>query len=385
MKKQKIPYLNVLPVLLIAFLLFKLVDTMEFSLGGVISVVYGCVAYFVAGLVVAYILNPALKFIEKWIVTSKDSPRVKHIKRGGTIAFLFLLLIGGIVLFVVAVIPTVRDGINELKTNLPFYVENVESWLNRFSVSENSTLYGLVSVWAAEGYGFLNEWLSGLDFSTIGSAVTTGVSNVATGFVRFVFGIIISVYFLYSKEGLILCVKKLVYALFGQNRGDTVIETGRKINAIFLDFIVGRLLQSLIFLFIGLAVLVPLRIPLAPLLALFMAVMNLIPYIGPFIGGLISTVIVLLYSPIQALWVLAYAIGIQILDNIFIGPKVMSEQVGISPLLVILGVTLGGTFGGVLGMFIGVPLVAVVKLVFYDPFVERKLAEKEIKMENTTE
>ena len=113
--------------------------------------------------------------------------------------------------------------------------------------------------------------------------------------------------------------------------------------------------------------------------------MNLIPYIGPFLGGFISTALVLLYSPIQALWVLVYAIGVQILDNIFIGPKVMSEQVGISPLLVILGVTLGGTFGGVLGMFIGVPLVAVVKLVFYDPFVERKLAEKEIQVENTTE
>ncbi len=385
MKKQKIPYLNLLPVLLIAFLLFKLVDTMEFSLSGIIAVVYGCVAYFVAGLIVAYLLNPALKFVEKWVVRPKDSLRVKHIKRGGVIAFLFLLLVGSIAVFVVAIIPTIRDGVNELTENIPHYAQTVEAWLSGFSISEDSILYGLVETWAEEGFGFLNSWLEGLDFSSIGTAVTTGVSNVATGFIRFAFGIIVSVYFLYSKEGLILCVKKLVYALFGQNRGDTIVETGRKINAIFLDFIVGRLLQSLIFFLIGLAVLVPMRIPLAPLLALFMAVMNLIPYIGPFLGGLISTLLVLLYSPIQAFWVLVYAVGIQILDNIFIGPKVMSEQVGISPLLVILGVTLGGTFGGVLGMFIGVPLVAVVKLVFYDPFVERKLREKEIKIEDTIE
>ena len=261
MKKQKIPYLNVLPVLLIAFLLFKLVDSIDFSLGGVIQIVYGCIAYFVAGLVVAYLLNPALKFIEKWIVRDQDSLRVKHIKRGFTIAFLFLLLIGAVVLFLVAIIPTVREGINELVVNIPLYTKTVESWLNGFSVSKDSALYGVVTTWAEEGYDFLNRWLSGLDFSTIGTAVTTGVSNVATGFVRFVFGIIISVYFLYIKEGLILCVKKLVYALFGQNRGDAIIETGQKINIIFLDFIVGRLLQSFIFFLIGLAVLVPLRVP----------------------------------------------------------------------------------------------------------------------------
>ena len=56
----------------------------------------------------------------------------------------------------------------------------------------------------------------------------------------------------------------------------------------------------------------------------------------------------------------------------------MSSQVGISPLLVIAGVTIGGKFGGVLGMFLGVPLVAVFKFVFYDKFIENRLKEKNI-------
>ena len=56
----------------------------------------------------------------------------------------------------------------------------------------------------------------------------------------------------------------------------------------------------------------------------------------------------------------------------------MSDRVGISPLLVIAGVAVGGTFGGFIGMFIGVPVVAVVKLVFYDNFVEKRLKEKGI-------
>ena len=44
----------------------------------------------------------------------------------------------------------------------------------------------------------------------------------------------------------------------------------------------------------------------------------------------------------------------------------------------ILGVTLGATFGGVFGMFVGVPIVAVLKLVFYDPYIRRKLAGQNI-------
>ena len=48
------------------------------------------------------------------------------------------------------------------------------------------------------------------------------------------------------------------------------------------------------------------------------------------------------------------------------------------PLLVIAGVTIGGKFGGVIGMFLGVPLVAIFKLVFYDRFISKRLKEKNL-------
>ena len=73
-----------------------------------------------------------------------------------------------------------------------------------------------------------------------------------------------------------------------------------------------------------------------------------------------------------------FILAMQIVDNVFIGPKITAERVGISPLLVIAGVAIGGTLGGIIGMFIGVPIVAVIKLVFYDSFVERRLKEKNL-------
>ncbi len=380
MKRIKIPYLNLLPMLLIAFILFKLVNNTELSFGGVAKTFYGCIAYFVSGFIVAYLLNPAVKFFDKLIRSEKDTVKAKKLKRAGVIAFVYLLLIGVITVFVVAVIPTIRDGIREVTENIPAYTAHIEEWLAGFSGTTDPKLSKNISQWFEDGVKVLYNWFQGVDFSSISDAVTSGVSSVATSIIRFGFGVIISVYFLYSKERLIRSVKKLIYAFFGKNKSEKIFVTAQKINVIFLDFIVSKLLQSLIMFLVGLIVLVPLRIPLAPLIALFIAVTNMIPYFGPYLGAIPSIILVMFYSPIKALWILLYAIGVQILDNAIIGPKILSEQIGISPVLVIAGVTLGGTFGGILGMFLGVPIVAVIKLVFYDPYIAKKLDEQQIEV-----
>lgn len=380
MKKFKIPYLNLLPMLLIAFLLFKLVNNTELSFGGVFKTLYGCVAYFVSGFVVAYLLNPALSFFEKLILSQKDSQKARKLKRAGVIAFLYLLLIGVVTVFVVAIIPTIREGVAELMLNLPRYTESVERWLESLMGSGDPRISVTIRDWAEDGVQLLYNLLNKLDLSSMGDALTAGVSSVVTALIRFGFGFIISVYYLYSKERLILGIKKLCYAILGKDLAEKTFATGQKINTIFLNFIVSKLLQSLVMFIVGLLVLVPLNIPLAPLVALFIAVTNMIPYFGPYIGAVPSILLVLFFDPVKAFWILVYAVGVQILDNAVIGPKVMSDQVGISPILVIAGVTLGGTFGGVLGMFIGVPIVAVIKLVFYDPYIEKKLRERDIEV-----
>ena len=67
MKKFRIPYVNVLPVLVLAFLIFKLIDSANLSMGGLWQALYGCVAYFIAGFFIAYLLNPAVNFFEALI------------------------------------------------------------------------------------------------------------------------------------------------------------------------------------------------------------------------------------------------------------------------------------------------------------------------------
>lgn len=380
-KKIKIPYLNIVPVAVLLLIIYKIIMNANISFGALQSIVYSCVAYFIWGFVFAYLLNPLMVFFDKLIKKSGDSEKVRLLKRGGVIAFIYLLLLGLLALFIVAILPSIRKGVSEIVDNIPLYAQSVITWVTDITNSIDPSISDTITETVKGLAETLYNWLNGvLDVSTLQSAVDV-VKIPVMGTVRLVFGVVVSIYLLFSKERLILAGKKLLYALLAENTGTKIISRLSEINQVFMNYLVSKVLQSFIMFVIGLIVLVPLNIPLAPLISFIIALFNMIPYFGPYIGAIPCVLIAWFYAPVKALWVIIYAVGIQIIDNIFVGPKIVSSQVGISPLLVILGVTVGGQFGGVLGMFLGVPVVAVIKLVFYDKFIERRLKNKNIVVE----
>jgi len=371
--------LEVLPVLVIAFLLCKLIFTTNISFDGLLTTLYSCVAYFVYGLSFAYFLNPLLVFIERRFVKRTDSQKAKNVKRGVSIAVIYLIVIGFVSVFVVNIVPTIVSGLNDFISELPTYFSKFQTWatdtIRPFNPALADNFGGYLADFSTNFYGWIEREM---DVTHVGKTVSNAVSGSAKTVIRVFFGIVISVYFLFGKEVLIKHLKRLIYAVISPEKAEKTLKYGRAINKIFFDFIISKILQAFVIFILGLIILVPFNIPLAPLISLLLAVTNMIPYIGPWLGGIPSVVMAVLFSPIKGLIVLLFIIGMQIIDNLFIGPKIMSDRVGISPLLVIAGVAIGGTFGGVIGMFLGVPLVAVVKLVFYDEFIEGRLKKKDI-------
>lgn len=382
MKKLKIKHLDLIPILLIAFLLCKLVFTADMSMSGTFKVIYSCISYFIYGLIIAYLLNPVVSAIERRILKDSDSVRKRKVVRGFTIAGVYLVVIGLVVVFFVSIIPEIVSGLKEFFANFNEYLAAFESWIkNTFSFLSPDFISKISEFISDIGSNFTN-WMSNREnIAEVSGVVTDVVSGSARFVLNFVFGIVVSVYFLYGKENIVKQIKKLTYAIFSEERAKGIVERSNKINKIFYDFILSKLLQAFVMFVFGLVVLVPLEIPYAPLISLVLAITNMIPYIGPWLGSVPCVLLVLLDNPahpIQAIILVAFILIMQIIDNIYIGPKITADRVGISPLLVIAGVAIGGTFGGFIGMFLGVPVVAVIKLVFYDGFVEKRLAEKNI-------
>ena len=139
-----------------------------------------------------------------------------------------------------------------------------------------------------------------------------------------------------------------------------IIKVIRKANDIFGGFITGKILDSLIIGLICYIGCVILRIPSAILVAVIVGVTNVIPVFGPFIGAVPSIFLVIIQSPIHALYLLIFIIVLQQVDGNIIGPKILGSSTGLSTFWVMFAILLGGGVFGFMGMLLGVPIFGII-------------------------
>jgi predicted PurR-regulated permease PerM len=114
------------------------------------------------------------------------------------------------------------------------------------------------------------------------------------------------------------------------------------------------------------AALLALGVDYAILLGVLGAVINVLPYIG----GIVSVALPLLMATITKdgyhtqLGILVIYLIIQFTDNHFLIPYIVSSKVKINALISIIIVLLGGALWGISGMFISIPFIGILKLVF---------------------
>jgi len=104
----------------------------------------------------------------------------------------------------------------------------------------------------------------------------------------------------------------------------------------------------------------------ALLIGVLFAFLNLIPYVGALIGNLVGVILTLASSPNLApvLIVLGVIAFVQFLDNNILMPRIVGSKVRINALGTIVGVLVGGAIAGVSGMFLSLPIIAVMKIIF---------------------
>jgi len=80
----------------------------------------------------------------------------------------------------------------------------------------------------------------------------------------------------------------------------------------------------------------------------------------------------LIYSPLKAIWISVFIFVVQQLDGNFIGPKVVGNKVGLSPLWIISAVLIGGEMFGLVGLFISIPIAAIMNVLICD-YIKKRL------------
>jgi predicted PurR-regulated permease PerM len=333
----------------------------------------------IIGFIIAYLFNPMMCSCERSlsVITDRKKPHPK-VKRILALITTYIVYSVIIALIMSLVIPQVAVSYNDLMGKMPYYTDSLESFMKKMAAT-----FSFIDIDKLLTY--LNEWVSDsyLLIQNITPYITAFFGTLVDQLKNAFFGIVISVYFLLSKEKLAAQSKKLMYAFLPRKRGDGVLSFLRFTDDTFGGFIIGKLLDSLIIGVLTFIILAVFNMPYYQLISVIMGVANIIPYFGPFIGAIPGAFIIFIADPVKALWFILIVIILQIIDGNIIAPKILGETTGLSSLGVIVAITVMSGLFGVAGMFIGVPLFALLYIGFKQLLYRR--IEKIEKAKNRTE
>lgn len=321
----------------------------------------------IIGLALAYLMNPIMKFIEKYCLKflqakGKKDKNYKKTARFIAIVGSVIILIVIIAALIASIVPSLISSVSGLVDTLPSNVESFVKTVKKgnFGDSEAANIFSTVIT------NFTDKIETWAQTTLLPQAqkyviqITGGVISVIKGVMNFIIGIIVMIYVMAIQETLTGQAKKIVYAAFKPVRGNVIIKVIRKANDIFGGFITGKILDSLIIGLICYIGCVILRIPSAILVAVIVGVTNVIPVFGPFIGAVPSIFLVIIQSPIHALYLLIFIIVLQQVDGNIIGPKILGSSTGLSTFWVMFAILLGGGLFGFMGMLLGVPIFGII-------------------------
>jgi predicted PurR-regulated permease PerM len=301
---------------------------------------------YVAG-IIAIGLSPLVDTIER----QRLARRIR-LPRWGAILSVYVVFFTFIVLFVMLMVPPLVSQARDLVAVAPDLIGRAQQWLVDQGIITRPITIG-DAVQKAPGT----------------DAIGTVVSAV-WGFVGGVFGIvtilIVAFYLLVDANG----IGRAMVRLFPkQERGRVKVAFGQvseKVSAwmagqLFLSAIIGTTAA------VGLWIM---GVPYFYVLALIAAIGELIPIVGPVLAAIPAIAVGFSVSPPLALGVTLFFIVQQQVENHVLVPRVMSRQVGISPVVVITALLTGGSLLGISGAILAVPTAAILQVLLQELLVE---------------
>jgi predicted PurR-regulated permease PerM len=163
-----------------------------------------------------------------------------------------------------------------------------------------------------------------------------------------------------------LTIKNFFVRVFKNGDEDSVHEVLSESGTIAQQYITGLLIETTIVFTLNCIGFLILGIKYAIFLALLAALLNLIPYVGMLVANILCMLVTLVSSEniSDVLWVGIILAAVQFIDNNFGMPLIVGNKVRINALVTIVGVLVGGALCGIPGMFLAIPGLAVLKVIF---------------------
>ena len=366
---------------------YKVVDDLPKVFAAILNVI-SVISPFIGGIVIAFILYKPAYALEKLCLKSNKS-FLKNNARGISVLACYLALILLLAVILYLFLPRFFNSVMALVQVLPVYLNSAVAYF-RGLIGPDGKIFG-IDVSGILSSINVNDILSFFDLNAVGKYA--GEILGATGAIVDVFmAFVVSVYVLLGRNHLIKVFKKLLSLVIPRERISKFKGLSVRISEIFYNYIYSQLIDCAIVCVLLTIVFYIIGLPYALLLGILMGLCNIIPYFGSIIGGIGVVLITLISSGdiLKAVIALALIIVVQQVDANLIQPRIVAESVGLRPLYVLLAIMIGSGLFGFVGIIIGVPVMAVIRMIIVDyikrlggkdtPLVEKQrelAAEKE--------
>jgi predicted PurR-regulated permease PerM len=313
-----------------------------FLLGTLFYIGAGIITPLLLAFFIAVMLLPVYRFFRKGKI-----PEVLAIILS---IFLLALLAGGIVWFFSSQIGALIADFPQIRENVTKHLQTLSSWINeKMNFSTKSQL------------AFINEQSEKL-LNGAGNMLGGAAGSLSSVFI-FIGLLPIYIFLILFYKNLLL---RFLYLWFPQQHHEKLKEIVHETEVMTKSYLVGLLIQiTYITILLG-GILLLFGISHALLIGVIFAILNLIPYVGALIGNIIGVLLTLTSS--ADVWPIFVVLGtiafVQFLDNNILMPRIVGSKVKINALATILGVIIAGALMGFTGMFLSLPVIAVLKIIF---------------------
>lgn len=302
------------------------------------------------------ILNPIMLaflfavLLRPVVIFFKTKLRFPHVLAVITSVTLFVLVILAIVTFISLQVSDMADDYNKIERNLNIHVRNVQHYIrDNFHISSREQ----------------NEYLAAAtDDSLLEGKKIIGVTLIS--FTDTLLNIIlIPIYMflilLYRTHFMLFIAK-----LFKKEHHYQLKEILTDIKMAVKSYIAGLILEMIAVSVLTALGLMAIGVEYAILMGVITGILNLIPYIGILFAGILTIIASLTGSSDLSIviGVIVVNVIVQLIDNNVLVPLIVNSKVEINAFVSIIGIIIGNSLCGITGMFLAIPIIAILKVIF---------------------
>ncbi len=262
----------------------------------------------------------------------------------------FVLVVLGIAAFLSFQIGLLVKDLDAIQQNLMIHWNKLSGWINEKAHFSADQQLSMVKKQIGGIGGNISKYLQGAAVSLSGILIFIGLVPIYIFLIIFYRNLLLRFTFLWFEKPQFPVVESAV----------------RETEVIVKYYLVGLLIQIAYLTILVSGILMLFGVKHAILIGVTFAILNLIPYVGALIGNIVGVVLTLTSSQdLTQIWIVLITIAVvQFLDNNILMPRIVGSKVKVNALASIVGIIIGGTMAGVSGMFLSIPIMAVLKIVF---------------------